>query len=72
GIEIGARDCEKFDSDEKLLRQFDLDTTYGPCLGIARRERYERALFLGLDPSGQVKTLLEHSTSSKCLWEGGL
>jgi hypothetical protein len=36
--------------DNQLLRSFDIDCVYGPCCGISRRERYERAIKYSLDP----------------------
>ncbi|ODO06346.1 hypothetical protein L198_01578 [Cryptococcus wingfieldii CBS 7118] len=33
-----------------ILRVFDLSTKYGPCVGIARLQRWERAKQWGLDP----------------------
>ncbi|KAJ3043020.1 DNA polymerase delta subunit 4 [Rhizophlyctis rosea] len=41
-----------------ILRAFDLDATYGPCLGITRLERWHRARELGLEPPEEVKALL--------------
>ncbi|KAF9350243.1 hypothetical protein BGX34_001341 [Mortierella sp. NVP85] len=57
--------------DEKLLRQFDLTSKYGPCLDLTRLERWERAYELGLDPPQNVKTLLlRHETSNASLFAG--
>ena len=42
-----------------MLRSFDLDSRYGPCKGLGRRERWERARGLGLDPPPEVPGLLE-------------
>ncbi|KAH9057458.1 DNA polymerase delta, subunit 4-domain-containing protein [Lactarius vividus] len=33
-----------------ILRIFDLSYEYGPCVGVTRMERWERASALGLDP----------------------
>lgn len=35
---------------EATLREFDLSSKYGPCMGISRLERWERAAKLGLEP----------------------
>ncbi|KAI8384674.1 DNA polymerase delta, subunit 4-domain-containing protein [Radiomyces spectabilis] len=43
---------------DKLLRQFDLNYTYGPCVGLTRLERWERAQALGLNPPQSVKDIL--------------
>lgn len=40
------------------LREFDLDAKFGPCAGITRLERWERAHELGLDPPVSVKSIL--------------
>ncbi len=33
---------------------FDLSYEYGPCVGVTRLERWERALALGLNPPAEV------------------
>ncbi|XP_071415321.1 DNA polymerase delta subunit 4 [Pithys albifrons albifrons] len=44
-----------------MLRRFDLSWEYGPCTGITRLQRWERAQALGLSPPGPVRdALLEH------------
>ncbi|KAF9101874.1 hypothetical protein BGX29_005169 [Mortierella sp. GBA35] len=48
---------------EKILRQFDLSSKYGPCLDLTRLERWERALQLGLSPPKDVKDLLVAHTN---------
>ncbi|XP_073419500.1 DNA polymerase delta subunit 4 isoform X2 [Dendrobates tinctorius] len=40
------------------LIQFDLDWRFGPCTGITRLERWQRADELGLAPSKNVKDIL--------------
>ncbi|XP_043940096.1 DNA polymerase delta subunit 4 isoform X2 [Protopterus annectens] len=44
---------EELDLD--MLKQFDLTWEYGPCIGITRLQRWERARLLGLDPPVKVK-----------------
>ncbi|XP_076199833.1 DNA polymerase delta subunit 4 [Aptenodytes patagonicus] len=45
----------------EMLRHFDLAWEYGPCTGITRLQRWERAQALGLSPPGPVRdALLEH------------
>ncbi|KAF3795943.1 DNA polymerase delta subunit 4 [Nymphaea thermarum] len=59
------------DEDEEILRQFDLDMSFGPCLGISRMERWERANRLGLNPPKNVERLLKAGNASlDCLLEG--
>ncbi|XP_029291537.1 DNA polymerase delta subunit 4 [Cottoperca gobio] len=40
------------------LRQFDLDWTFGPCTGISRLQRWERAKLHGLSPLEEIRDLL--------------
>ncbi|UZJ54079.1 hypothetical protein CBS101457_003399 [Exobasidium rhododendri] len=44
---------------EHILRVFDLDPAYGPCLGMSRLERWERAEKLGDEPPSEIKEILE-------------
>ncbi|NXI35476.1 DPOD4 polymerase, partial [Galbula dea] len=45
----------------EMLRLFDLSWEYGPCTGITRLQRWERAQALGLSPPIEVlDVLLEH------------
>ncbi|XP_015718676.1 DNA polymerase delta subunit 4 [Coturnix japonica] len=45
----------------EMLRQFDLAWEYGPCTGITRLQRWERARALGLSPPAAIRdALLEH------------
>eukprot|EP00057_Strongylocentrotus_purpuratus_P003161 XP_003726057.1 PREDICTED: DNA polymerase delta subunit 4 [Strongylocentrotus purpuratus] len=45
----------------QTLREFDLNWRYGPCTGITRLERWERAESHDQNPSPQIKDLiLEH------------
>ncbi|XP_056264231.1 DNA polymerase delta subunit 4 isoform X2 [Pseudoliparis swirei] len=40
------------------LRQFDLNWRFGPCTGISRQQRWERAKLHGLSPPEEVRDLL--------------
>ncbi|KAI9722005.1 MAG: hypothetical protein M1812_001965 [Candelaria pacifica] len=44
--------------NEKILRHFDLSSQYGPCIGIARMKRWNRANNLNLHPPIEVLTVL--------------
>ncbi|NXU56243.1 DPOD4 polymerase, partial [Turnix velox] len=45
----------------EMLRRFDLAWEYGPCTGITRLQRWERAQELGLSPPLAVRdALLKH------------
>jgi len=55
---------------EKILRHFDLSSQYGPCIGIARLQRWKRANLLGLEPPVEVLAVLlreeDKKTSQGC------
>ncbi|KAG0297300.1 hypothetical protein BGZ96_007037 [Linnemannia gamsii] len=57
GIKHGIHQ-EHISEQEKILRQFDLASKYGPCLDMTRLERWERASQLGLSPPMDVKDML--------------
>mmetsp|Transcript_10963 Transcript_10963/g.28124 ORF Transcript_10963/g.28124 Transcript_10963/m.28124 type:complete len:124 (-) Transcript_10963:145-516(-) len=74
------RDEEQMEARDLVLKKFDLCMKYGPCIGMTRLERWERAEELGLSPPANVRHVLtELATSSnkapgeleenKCLWE---
>ncbi|KAH6832372.1 polymerase delta 4 [Perilla frutescens var. hirtella] len=68
---LDLQDVHDYDDKEKVLRQFDLNMGYGPCLGMSRLERWERANKLGLNPPAEVGTLLRtEKVNSVCLWDG--
>ncbi|XP_075994539.1 DNA polymerase delta subunit 4 [Genypterus blacodes] len=41
------------------LKQFDLDWRFGPCTGISRLHRWERAKLHGLNPPEEIRELLQ-------------
>lgn len=43
---------------EKILREFDLSSQFGPCIGIPRMKRWKRADGLGLRPPLEVLAVL--------------
>ena len=48
-----------------------MDMQYGPCIGVSRFDRWQRAQRLGLNPPAAVWAMLEEEGSSAdCLWEG--
>ncbi|GMN44137.1 hypothetical protein TIFTF001_013330 [Ficus carica] len=67
---------EEYDKEEEeeVLRQFDMNMAYGPCVGMSRLARWERASRLGLNPPQQVHHLLHNSpnVSPHCLWEASI
>jgi DNA polymerase delta subunit 4 len=72
--------ADDFSEQEEQLRQFDMDMKFGPCIGVNRLQRWERASAMGLQPSPHLQDLLTHASSIKnhnnsssspeCLWEG--
>ncbi|KAK2021853.1 DNA polymerase delta [Colletotrichum zoysiae] len=43
---------------EKVLRYFDVSSQYGPCIGLQRMKRWQRAERLGLNPPIEVLAVL--------------
>ncbi|PON77596.1 DNA polymerase delta, subunit [Parasponia andersonii] len=62
---------DDYDKEEEELRQFDMNMAYGPCLGMSRLARWERASRLGLNPPQLILHLLQTSSNvrSHCLWD---
>ncbi|CAI0567644.1 unnamed protein product [Linum tenue] len=47
-----------------------MNMAYGPCIGMTRLARWERAQRLGLDPPGEVRSLLDSGKAqTKSLWD---
>ncbi|CAK9171633.1 unnamed protein product [Ilex paraguariensis] len=62
---------DDYDGNEEVLRQFDMNMAYGPCLGMSRLDRWDRANALGLNPPKDVERLLRvGKLHSECLWDG--
>jgi hypothetical protein len=49
------------------MRQFDLNPQYGPCVGITRLERWERAQRLGRMPPAEVKAALTDPATTEAI-----
>lgn len=52
------------DQIKKTLLFFDLDPKYGPAYGLTRRERFNRAKKLGLEPSDEILRFIEMDSDS--------
>ncbi|TKS69394.1 DNA polymerase delta subunit 4 [Collichthys lucidus] len=56
------------------LKQFDLDWRFGPCTGISRLQRWERAKLHGLNPPEEIRDLLSQTHTdgeyNQSLWSG--
>ncbi|KVI07320.1 DNA polymerase delta subunit 4 [Cynara cardunculus var. scolymus] len=61
---------EGHDATEEVLRQFDMNMAYGPCVGMKRMDRWERAASLGLNPPKDVHRLLTSTSNEGSLWDG--
>ncbi|KAJ1030158.1 hypothetical protein NDA16_001070 [Ustilago loliicola] len=46
------------DRIQQILRVFDLNPNYGPCMGMSRLERWQRAKDLDLDPPQEIHEIL--------------
>ena len=77
GFEIEREDEDKDEDedededaarDETTLRGFDLTSAYGPCLGLTRLERWDRAVKYGLDPPKAVLEALQRRGRAKARW----
>ncbi|ESQ35883.1 hypothetical protein EUTSA_v10009118mg [Eutrema salsugineum] len=71
-ISHGSLDLnDAYDKEEEMLRQFDMNMAYGPCLGMTRLDRWERALRLGMNPPSEIERLLKtEKVQQDCLWQG--
>ncbi|KIM44404.1 hypothetical protein M413DRAFT_442388 [Hebeloma cylindrosporum] len=49
---------EKQNKIHEILRVFDNSYEYGPCVGVSRRDRWDRAQALGLNPPKEVDDIL--------------
>ncbi|KDR80827.1 hypothetical protein GALMADRAFT_241287 [Galerina marginata CBS 339.88] len=49
---------EKQNRIHEILRVFDNSYEYGPCVGISRRDRWDRAQALGLNPPKEINDIL--------------
>ena len=63
GLERSDREIEpgvvcSWDLAERELRNFDISTRFGPCISLSRKERFERAKRLGLNPPERISQIL--------------
>jgi len=60
----------------EILRVFDLSYEYGPCVGVSRLERWERAHVMGLNPPEEIREILntvegmDKEEYSQCVFYG--
>ncbi|CAI7801226.1 unnamed protein product [Closterium sp. NIES-53] len=69
--DIVAPPQEQAEHTERALQLFDMDMAFGPCTGLSRLERWQRANRLGLNPPPHVRALLESASCREdSVWEG--
>ncbi|GJQ14057.1 hypothetical protein GpartN1_g5848.t1 [Galdieria partita] len=61
--ETGVTEWLKKEEEDNILREFDLNYHFGPCVGIGRLARWKRAYSLGLKPPETVLQILERRSS---------
>ncbi|XP_057748649.1 uncharacterized protein LOC130967690 [Arachis stenosperma] len=62
---------DDYSAGEAMLRQFDMNMAYGPCAGMTRTARWERAQKLGLNPPQEIEKLLKSGkVQNESLWDG--
>lgn len=62
---------DDYDQNEDVLRQFDMNMVYGPCIGMNRLDRWNRANKLGLNPPKEVESALKSDkVRLESLWDG--
>ncbi|KAL6900659.1 hypothetical protein ACP4OV_005335 [Aristida adscensionis] len=47
-----------YGTEEEELRRFDMDMAYGPCIGVTRLRRWERAAAMGLRPPPHLRDII--------------
>ncbi|KAK3392312.1 DNA polymerase delta, subunit 4-domain-containing protein [Sordaria brevicollis] len=55
---VHKKHTEGLTTGEKVLRYWDVSSHYGPCIGITRLKRWQRAERLGLNPPIEVLAVL--------------
>ncbi|GIL80525.1 hypothetical protein Vretimale_16043 [Volvox reticuliferus] len=69
----GAISRADLSEEEQKLRRFDLQSKFGPCAGITRLERWERAQKFGLNPPAEIRNIIMAQggpgcEADCCLW----
>lgn len=61
---------DEHNGSEAVLQQFDMNMKYGPCMGMTRLARLERAVKLGLNPPEEIAELLKSGkVQQESLWD---
>ncbi|KAE8702333.1 pentatricopeptide repeat-containing protein [Hibiscus syriacus] len=62
---------DDFDEEEQVLRLFDMNMAFGPCIAIPRLDRWERAQRLGLNPPKEIESILKRGkVNPQSLFDG--
>ncbi|KAK4270768.1 hypothetical protein QN277_019540 [Acacia crassicarpa] len=70
-VTLSSSPKDDVNEHEEMLRQFDMDMAYGPCIGMTRLARWERAHKLGLNPPAEIEKLVKGGkVQADCLWDG--
>ena len=64
-------DGSKLEEDLHELKTFDLTMKYGPCIGLTRLERFDRAEAHGLSPPKKVLEII-HRRRDDAKWTASL
>ncbi|XP_039002658.1 uncharacterized protein LOC120129146 isoform X1 [Hibiscus syriacus] len=63
--------ADDFDEEEQVLRLFDMNMAFGPCIAIPRLDRWERAQRLGLNPPKEIESILKRGkVNPQSLFDG--
>ncbi|RKP07176.1 DNA polymerase delta, subunit 4-domain-containing protein [Thamnocephalis sphaerospora] len=64
---LSSTDGNDISAAERLMRAFDMNLKYGPCIGISRLERLQRAQQLGLEVPQTICHLLQPPNAQPCV-----
>ena len=61
-----------WDMAETRLREWDMNSRFGPCMSMTRPERWQRAAKLDLDPPVLVYNIIKAfpELNDKFIWKG--
>eukprot|EP00123_Amoebidium_parasiticum_P000927 comp11869_c0_seq1/m.6506 comp11869_c0_seq1/g.6506 ORF comp11869_c0_seq1/g.6506 comp11869_c0_seq1/m.6506 type:complete len:115 (-) comp11869_c0_seq1:461-805(-) len=64
-----SHEPEPSEAELLVLRSFDLDMTFGPCVGVPRADRWKRAEKYGLNPPEEVMNIIKKYPDSEMATE---
>ena len=70
--ELEAGVCMSWKMAEARLREWDMNSRFGPCMSMTRPERWQRAAKLELDPPVLVYNIIKAfpELKDKFIWKG--